>query len=555
MPDLPTYHFHDRDWDSYEELYETFQWEVPGTFNAADYLCDRWVEDGERTAIYAENAAGDEAVYSFEDLQESTNRLANYLEEHGVEEGDRVGLNLPQKPETVIAHVACWKLGAVSVPLSTLFGPDGLSYRLDDAGAAVCIVDESNVEELRDAREDVPALETVLTVGDVKTEPDERDMWDAIEEHSSAFDNATLDAEDDLILIYTSGTTGPPKGVRHAHRVVLGHLPSFLVIFCDMHLDEESVFWSPAEWAWVLIFDIVFPPLFYGKPILAYDGGPFDPAEAFELIEKYNVTNYFAPPTALRMMREADVDGHDGETVDVVSTGGEPLGEDVVAWVDEAFGGAALNEAYGQTEANLLVGTCDALMDVPQGKLGLSMPGHDVRIADAQDPSRTCDRGEVGEFAVRHANDPVCLKEYWNLPRATEEKVRDGWVLTEDLGLRDEEGYFEFHSRKDDVILSAGYRIGPGEIEESLADHDAVANVAVIGIPHDERGEVPKAFIVPAEGHDPSDELRETLTAHVRDNLAKYEYPREIEFLEVLPKTVTGKIRRTDLNRREGLVD
>jgi len=191
-------------------------------------------------------------------------------------------------------------------------------------------------------------------------------------------------------------------------------------------------------------------------------------------------------------------------------------------------------------------------MDVPRGKLGLAMPGHDVRIADAEDPSRTCDPDEVGEFTVRREGDPVCLKEYWNRPKATEEKIRDGWVLTEDLGLRDEDGYFEFHSRKDDVILSAGYRIGPGEIEESLADHEAVANAGVIGIPDDERGEVPKAFVVPAAKHDPSEELKETLSDYVRDNLAKYEYPREIEFLEELPKTVTGKIRRADLEEREG---
>jgi len=254
-------------------------------------------------------------------------------------------------------------------------------------------------------------------------------------------------------------------------------------------------------------------------------------------------------------MREAGAEGHDVRSVETIATGGEPLGEDVVGWIDDAFGGVALNEAYGQTEANLLVGTCDDLMDVPRGRLGLSMPSHDVRIVDAEDPARTCEPGEVGEFAVRLEDDPVCLKEYWNRPDATDRKIRDGWVLTEDLGLRDEDGYFEFHSRKDDVILSAGYRIGPGEIEESLADHEAVANAGVIGIPDDDRGEVPKAFVVPAAGHEPSDGLRETLTAHVRDNLAKYEYPREIEFLEELPKTVTGKVRRKDLEEREGLVD
>jgi len=290
MDRLDAYYFHEESWESYEDLYEAFEWEVPERMNAADYVCDRWVEGGDRPAIYAENDAGEEAVYSFRDLQESANRLANFLADRGIGRGDRVGLNLPQKPETVIGHVACWKLGVVSVPLSTLFGPDGLSYRLDDAGAEACIVDESNAAELRDARDEVPSLETVLTVGDVDTRPDERDFRTAIEDRSAAFDNADTAAEDDLILIYTSGTTGAPKGVRHAHRAVLGHLPSFVVVFCDTHVGAESVFWSPAEWAWVLIFDIVFPPLFYGRPILAYDGGPFDPAKAFSLIEKYDVT-------------------------------------------------------------------------------------------------------------------------------------------------------------------------------------------------------------------------------------------------------------------------
>jgi len=255
------------------------------------------------------------------------------------------------------------------------------------------------------------------------------------------------------------------------------------------------------------------------------------------------------------MMREAGVEGPDLRSVETIATGGEPLGADVVGWIDDAFGGVALNEAYGQTEANLLVGTCDALMDVPRGKLGVSTPGHDVRIADAEDPARTCEPGEVGEFAVRFEGDPVCLKEYWNRPEATDGKIRDGWVLTEYLGVRDADGCFEFRSRKDDIILSAGYRIGPSEIEESLADHEAVANAGVIGIPDDDRGEVPKAFVVPADGHEPSEELEATLTAHVRDNLAKYEYPREVEFLEELPKTVTGKVRRRDLEEREGLVD
>jgi acetyl-CoA synthetase len=396
-------------------------------------------------------------------------------------------------------------------------------------------------------------LETTLTVGEVANEAGEESFWNAVEDESQTFENVTTDAEDDLIIVYTSGTTGAPKGVRHAHRVLLGHIPSYLLAWCNNKLTDADVFFSPAEWAWVLIFDYVFPTLFYGKPLVAYDGGEFDPDVAFELIEKYDVTSYFAPPTALRMMRTAEVGDYDADTVRVIPTGGEPVGVDIVEWVDDRFNGAALNEVYGQTEANLLVGSCEAVMDVPAGKIGVEFPGHEVRLADKQDPSQTVEPGKVGEFAVKYEEDPVCFKEYWNKPAKTDAKVQNGWLLTGDLGVQDEQGYYSFHSRKDDVIITAGYRVGPSEIEESLADHEAVANAGVIGIPHEERGEVPKAFVVLAPGYTQSDRLEDELKHYVKDNLAMYEYPREFEFIEELPKTVTGKVRRKDLRQNRGL--
>jgi acetyl-CoA synthetase len=253
------------------------------------------------------------------------------------------------------------------------------------------------------------------------------------------------------------------------------------------------------------------------------------------------------------MTRAADVEEYDAETVRVVPTGGEPVGVDITEWVKERFEGAALNEVYGQTEANLLVGSCEALMDVPVGKIGVELPGHEVRLANRTEPSETVEPGDVGEFATKADDDPVRFKEYWNKPGKTDAKVRDGWVLTGDLGVKDDEGYYEFHSRKDDVILTAGYRVGPSEIEESLADHGAVANAGVIGVPDDERGEVPKAFVVLTDDEEPSAALRDDLKQYVKDNLAMYEYPRELEFIDELPKTVTGKVRRKDLREREGL--
>ena len=298
---LGAYHFHEQEWDSYGELREAFEWEVPDQFNMADYVCERWAEETpEAVALYAEEAGGRERTLTFGELGEYTDRLANHLAAQGVGRGDRVGVNVGQKPETVLAHVACWKLGAVSIPLSTLFGVDGLSYRLDDADAVACVVDAANADTLRYVRGDLDALETALTVDVADPHEGETDLWEAIEGATAGREVAETDAEDDGLLIYTSGTTGDPKGVRHAHRVLLGHLPLFLTTFCNLEMTDDDVYWTPAEWAWIAsLFDVVMPGLFYGQPVLAYAGGEFDPHEAYRLLEEYEVTNFFAPPTGL----------------------------------------------------------------------------------------------------------------------------------------------------------------------------------------------------------------------------------------------------------------
>ncbi|MFT4946528.1 MAG: acetyl-CoA synthetase [Natronomonas sp.] len=546
---LDAYHFYEQSYDSYDELREDFEWAVPEQFNMAWYVCDRWTDDKGRVAVFGEHESGDRETYTFWQLQNATNRLANYLRDHGVERGDRVGINSPQRVETVIAHIACWKLGAVSVPLSTLFGPDAVEYRLADSDAVAGIVDESNVDDFREARENL-SLNTTLTVGDVDTRETERELWEAIEDYSRDFELVETDSEDDAIIIYTSGTTGDPKGVRHAHRMLLGHLPLFLTTFGNMEIHDDDVFWTPAEWAWVAsLFDVLFPGLYYGKPVVAYNGGQFDPGTAFRIIEEHGVSNFFAPPTALRMMMQTEPD-YRVDTIRTISGGGESLGQDIVEWAEQTFGGAVVHEGYGQTEANMLIGDCTALLEFREGTMGQAGPGHDIAVVDPDTAEQTVDPGDVGEIAVRHEGNPVCFKEYWNKPKKTADKVQNGWLLTEDLGWMDEDGYIAFESRKDDVIISAGYRIGPVEIEESLADHESVADVAVIGVPDDERGEVPKAFVVSQDAV-PSDALRDSLRQHVRDRLAQYEYPREIEFAEELPKTSTGKVRRASLRERE----
>ncbi|NKE37987.1 AMP-binding protein [Natronococcus sp. JC468] len=417
---LDAYHFYEKEWNSYEQLRDSFEWEVPDRFNMAAYVCDRWADtDDDRTAIYAENADGRECRFSYAELRDRTNQLANHLAARGVSRGDRVGVNTPQKPETVITHIAAWKLGAVSIPLSTLFGVDALSYRLDDANAVACVVDESNVDTLRDLRDDIDSLETVLTVDVDNPEPQETDFRDAIEGASSDRDVVETDAEDDAIIIYTSGTTGKPKGVVHAHRMLLGHLPLFLTTFCNLELEDDDVFWTPSEWEWVAsLFDVVFTMLYYGKPLLAYAGGQFDPGEAFDLIAKYGVTNLFAPPTALRMMMSVEdtQERWDVDAVRVVSSGGESLGQSIVDWGEETFGGTTVHEGYGQTEANLTIGDCTALATFREGKMGLAAPGHDIRIVDPQTAEPTIENGETGEIAVRYENNPVCFKQYLNKP-------------------------------------------------------------------------------------------------------------------------------------------
>jgi acetyl-CoA synthetase len=548
---LDAYHFDEQEWGDYDHLHDEFEWEVPDEFNMASYLCDRWAGE-DRIALYAEGT-GEERSYTFGEMQDIANRLANHLAEQGIERGDRVGVNAPQKPETVFAHVAAWKLGAVSVPLSTLFGPDALSYRLNDSGAVACVVDESNVENLREVRDDCESLETVVTV-DATPADDETDFGDAIDGVSNERETATTEAEEDAIIIYTSGTTGEPKGVRHAHRVLLGHLPLFITTFCNMEMNDDNTFWTPSEWAWVAsLFDVVFPGLYYGKPVLASAGGPFDAENAFGLMEKYGLTNFFAPATALRMMMQVDAERYDVSDLRVIASGGESLGQSIVEWAEETFAGAAVHEGYGQTEANLTIGDCTALTEFREGKMGRAAPGMDIEIVDPETAEATVETGDVGEIAVKYDGNPVCFKEYWQKPERTERKVRNGWLLTEDLGSMDEDGYVTFKSRKDDVIISAGYRIGPEEVEESLASHEAVADAAVIGIPDDERGEIPKAFVVLADGYDASTDRSETLQEYVKEHLAAYEYPRDIEFVEELPKTETGKVRRASLRDREGV--
>ncbi len=557
IPELEAYQFYKEEWGSYEEICDEFEFEIPDEFNMVDYVCDRWADsDEERVALYAETVEGDESAYTFEELRDIANSVANFLLAQGVGRGDRIAVSGSQRVETVIGHLVAWKLGAVSVPLSNLIGPDGLEYRLNDCEPKAFLADGEAVDTLRMVKDKVSSLETVVVAEGQQPEDDEYSFWNVVDSHSQSFDNATTDSEDDAIIIYTSGTTGDPKGVLHAHRGLLGLLPPQLMKH-DMQIDNE-VERIVAEWSWVAsLNDTILPAWYYGQPVVAYNRQGFDPEKELELIEKYDITILAAPPTGVRMMMQIDDASkrYKLDSLRVFACGGEAVGETIEQWIDETFDGAHLVDGLGQTEAPALSGDCPSIgVDHKEGRMGRPGIGIEVKILDVQDYSKEVDTGEVGELAIKYDN-PQCFKEYLNKPEKTEAKVQDGWLLTEDLVSMDEDGYLRFESRRDDVIISSGYRIGPEEIEDSLIGHESVLNAGVIGVPHDIRGEIPKAFVVLQDDVTPSEELRSELQNHVKNRLAKYEYPRELEFIDELPTTSTGKLRRVDLRKREGIVE
>lgn len=533
--------------NTYEEVYGAFQWRIPEFYNIGVDVCDKWAEERYRLALIYEDETGAVNKYSFWDLQLLSNRLANVLKAHGIEQGDRVGILLPQRPETGLAHIAVYKLGAIAVPLFTLFGPEALEYRLGNSQAKGIITDAVNAEKLSGIRDKLPGLKVIVQSGGEI--PDGiLDFWGSLEKGSTQFDPVVTRAEDPALLIYTSGTTGPPKGALHAHRTLLGHLPG--VEFPHNFFPRKGdLFWTPADWAWAGgLLDALLPSWHFGIPVVAHRARKFDPEYAFHILAKYGVRNSFMPPTALKMMRQVSHPRQRHEYgMRTIGSGGEPLGEELLEWGRETMG-LTINEFYGMTEVNLVVGNCAEIMEVRAGSMGLPIPGHAVEVIDEQGNPMPPD--QVGEVAVKRP-DPVMFLEYWRNPEATQGKFRGEWYLSGDLARKDKDGYLWFVGRTDDLITSSGYRIGPAEIEECLIKHPAVAMAAVIGVPDEIRGEIVKAFILPQSDVQPNPELVAEIKQFVKTRLAAHEYPRELEFVDELPTTATGKIKRRDLRTRE----
>ena len=531
----------------YEKLRNAFSWRIPVHFNMGVACCRPG--DRKKTALITVDKSGAVGSLTFGDVEALSNRLANTLKGSGVTRGDRVAVVMPQSVDAAVSHLAIWKLGAISLPLATLFGTEALAYRLGDSGARIALVAPDMYEKIREAAPDLPIL-----VGG-------RQMNDRLALSSSEFAPARTQADDPAFLIYTSGTTGSPKGALHAHRSLLGHLPGFELYYDFVRSPPEGrrdralltalhdpefprrrdVIWTPADWAWIGgLMDVLVPAWYFGMPVLTADHD-WDPEWAIELMAKNAVTLSFLPPTALKMLRST---GRIRATLQLraVFTGGESLGAGLLEWGRENFG-LSINEGYGQTECNLVVGNCASLWSPKPGSMGRAVPGHKVAVLDEEGQPLV---GSVGEVAIK-APDPVMMLAYWNQPQATVEKFRENWLLTGDLALQDEHGYLTFKSRKDDVINTMGYRIGPGEIEECLLSHHSVRLTAVVGEPHDVRGQIPVAFVVLNNGFEGSEALISELQQQVRAKLGPHEVPRRITFVADIPRTTTGKILRRAL--------
>jgi acetyl-CoA synthetase len=526
---------------TYEDVRARFRWTIPASCNIAEEACDRWVGSG-RTALLALHDDGAVEPISFDELHRRACRLANVLEAQGIARGDRIGVLLPQSSEAAVAHLAAYRMGAIAVPLFLLFGEDALEYRLADCGAAALVTDGAGLGKLAGIRARLPALRCVLAVGGGDALDLGAEMARARDSHACA----ATGPDDPALIIYTSGTTGSPKGALHGHRVLRGHLPG-VELPQERFPQPGDLYWTPADWAWIGgLLDVLLPGLFHGVPVLAHRMQKFDPEYAFTLMARQGVRNAFIPPTALKMLRGVPDPARFGHRLRSLGSGGETLGAEILEFGRAAFG-LTINEFYGQTECNLVVSNSAGLFPVKPGRMGRAVPGHEVAILGEDGMPQP--PGEEGAIAVR-APDPVMFLGYWNKPEATRAKFRGDWLLTGDRGIADEEGDIAFLGRDDDVITSAGYRIGPGEVEDCLLRHPAIATAAVIGLPDPLRTERVTAVVVPRPGVVPSDALARDIQDHVRTRLAGHLYPRQVEFTDALPLTATGKIMRRALRAR-----
>jgi acetyl-CoA synthetase len=507
---------------TYDEVCAAHSWDVPERYNIAEDVCFKHPPD--KLAMIHEDPDGAVREVTFGELQQMANRAANVLRARGVERGDRVAMLLPPTPETAAAFLAVWRSGAILLSMSVLYGDEGIRHRISDSQATLVVTDEANRARVGDAP---VALLDELSAGD------------------ASFDGVDTSSEDPAQLYYTSGTTGLAKGIVHAHRYLLAHEE---FTYCHEVQDGER-FHGMGEWAWAAGIAPLLGPWRLGavQCVLQRRGG-FDPHRQLDFMSRHEVSNVFGTPTAIRSMMGI---GDAGERYPMklrrVCSAGEPLNPEAIKWFREQFGLTVL-DYYGLSESYPLCANFP-FMDVREGSMGKPMPGWDVQILDEDE--KPVAPGERGEICLRARSNPHWPLGYWNNPEATEETFGGEWFHTKDAASRDEDGYVWYEGRADDVIISAGYRIGPFEVESACLEHPAVAEAAAVASPDERRGMIVKAFIVLAEGAEPSDELGHEICAFVREHHSAYAYPRVVEFVDDLPKTLTGKIRRIELRQRE----
>ena len=521
-----------------------FRIAIPTHANIAADTIGRYAHGpkAEKPALIFEDETGALHRYTFAEIDEKSSRFAVALAARGVGKGEPVAVQTGQTPATAIAHMAIYKLGAVVLTLSHLYGPDTVKLILRDSGCRVLLTERETWERLALAPEDQGALEHVIFRG--------APFDDCLTADASGFAPVATSAEDPALLMYTSGSTGMPKGMLHAHRILHAYLPT-VSMFYNLELDREgAVFWSPADWAWVGgLLDLVLPAWQLGQTVVATQHR-FSSDWAFDFMARHGVTHSFVTPTGLKRLAEVSTPRVKWPdlAIRVICTGGESLPGDVVRWAEEDLG-IVCNEFYGLTEFNHMVGNCRALYPIVPGSMGRAYPGRRVAIID--DDGNEQPEGVVGEIASWRPDDPSLFLGYWGQPGVPERMRLGNWLRSGDLAKRDAEGYFWYQGRNDDLIKSAGYRIGPAEVEDCLVRHEKVAEAAVIGKPDPDRGAIVKAFVRLMPGQVPGDDLTRALQDHVKTNLAAYKYPREIAYVNDFPLTSSGKIRRNELRRQE----
>ena len=539
--------------NNFEELCLSFKWNIPEFYNIASDTVDQDIYQN-RIALINFLQDGKIEEWSFVDIKRSANKLANVFDHFHLEANARVGIILGQCPETAIAHMACFKSGKISIPLFNLFGTDALHYRLLNSRASLVICDNIGLNKIFEIKDRLPDLKKIICIDSNEEKRNVFNFKKLLEHASDSYITKKTKASDPALIIYTSGTTGGPKGALLPHRSLLGHIPGVEIPheFLSSSEPVTDLFWTPADWAWIGgLFDVLLPAWHFGIPVVSYRSQKFDPEVTFDLISKLEIKNTFLPPTALKMMKSFNP----SKTVKnlklrTVGSGGEALGEDLLEWGKQILG-VGINEFYGQTECNLTVSNCGAIMPTRQGSIGKPVPGHEVRIIN-ENGELIKEPGLDGEIIVK-SDTPVSFLKYWENDKATKQKVRDGWLYTGDFAYKDEEGYFYFKGRKDDIINTSGYRVGPSEVEDAVLSHPKVSMVAVIGIPDKLRGHIIKAFVVPRDHNNVLAEneiLKRSIQNHVKLKLAAHEYPRLIEFVHELPLTTTGKIIRKDLREK-----